>query len=145
MKLLKLFKDCFEVLPDDADLQAWLRAKSKKMGSEDFFNRFIQFVGQRGYNEFLDYGLFALKLNAIFGNEVVEDKFIQDGYLAKSMTDSLLHDDRHDLYQNLPYDIQRSQLENKWDLVVAALIESFNENGTGDVAFGIKRLNRLAI
>jgi hypothetical protein len=128
MKVLQLMEDCFEQLPKTSNLALFLFQRAKVLGYENFFNLFIQYVGGRGYNQFLDYGLFALKLNNIFGKEIIDGKFI-----APEMTFSLLHDDRHDLYQNLPYGIQKCKIENKWKLATIALIESFNENGTGDV------------
>ena len=151
MKVVELLKDLFFFSEDVKIVESSIKKTfehHRNLYNDDkrFFNAVIHYLGGRGYNEFLDYSLFATKLNVIFEKhwydipENIMDKYerIEEHPCSEAVT-GLLFDDRHDLYQNLPYqldDIEKGQ-ENKeefWKKVTNALIECINVNGTEDVS-----------
>ena len=149
MKLLQMFRDMFGQLPDIPDVHEFMHSKRKEYDNDHkFFHLIIQFLGGRSYNCFLDYSLFAIKLNYI------HDKCIPNSYNTwekmKEGIDYLLADDRHDLWQNLPYvlddvikedehqPISEVGIEKFWAAVVTAIIECINVEGTGDRSISIK-------
>ena len=144
MRLLQMLSDIFGKVELKESVKAMFQEKRAEVKDDKvFFNRVIQYLGGRGYNEFLDYGLFALKLKELFGPIwwKVSDK--DSGHPCKEALDRLLLDDRHDLWQNLPYYLEEIEGAYKteedkaafYKKVVDALIECINVHGTGDRAY----------
>ena len=103
-----------------------------------FFRFCSQWLGGRGYNEFLDYSLFAIKLNHIY-HEHDHPGIDNEWERMEEAITNLLADDRHDMYQNIPYELDDVAATLKdpakfWSDVVDAMIECINVHGTGDVA-----------
>lgn len=139
MKILQLFKDCFNKLPDTPDIYLFLLNEAEE-DYKKFFNHFIQYVGGKSYNEFLDYSLLIVKLIKIcnkYSNEIYK---IKNNDIYKFILNRLI-DDRHDLWQNLLYILDDLKSIKDIDKEFAiALIESFNSKGTGDIIFNINLL-----
>lgn len=151
MKLLQLYKDMFgdgKVLSKFRD--AIKEKRSLQNDDRKFANFLINWIGGRSYNGFLDYSLLAIKMNRLFSNEMRHAIpsicwFGKDGDIGdiKDLIGDLLWDDRHDLYQNMPYILDRIYKEMKdgpgkshfWTLITDAIIDCINVHGTGDVAF----------
>ncbi len=105
-QLMKLLHSCFGGFPNKYYIKEWIKEKRVERNDDcSFFRTTIQHFGGRGHNEFLDYGLMALKFVHFFEGEqklVDASKF-------------LLFFDRHDLWQNLPYIVEefnRKQMGN---------------------------------
>jgi len=108
------------------------------------FYWFLGFLGGRGYNQFLDYGLLLLKVSQYFKGIMWNGDFLEE--YTKTIADLyhfLMFDDRHDLWQNLPYALDKMipgfsvNDEDSRDMGVylklcEMLIECINEDGTGD-------------
>jgi hypothetical protein len=105
-----------------------------------FFMLCCNYLGGRGYNEFLDYSLFAIKLNQIFN----DTNLYSSGYgdRMREAISNLLHDDRHDMYQNIPCELddyvkgfkKPEYVAKFWASVVDAMIDCINVAGTEDVS-----------
>jgi hypothetical protein len=135
MKVLEFFNNCFGAMPRTPNLKHELELQLKELGPEKFFSLVIMYLGGRGYNEFLDYSLFFLKLRKIFEDcSDIEEKETELFLISDQLCHRLLWDDRHDLYQNLPYILEELPY-NRYDKVCVALIESFNPKGTGDIIY----------
>lgn len=148
MRILQLAKDIFDQPFDGTSVKVFFQKRRKDWdmqkpnGDQAFFNFIIYYLGGRGYNEFLDYSLFAIKLKAIHAKYC----YWVDGTFGeiKDAIEHLLFDDRHDLYQNLPYNLERiAELskDNKhyseekfWSEIVDAVISCINVNGTEDIS-----------
>jgi len=151
MQILELCYDLFGQTPDKINVKEFFQimrqTKYEKYNDTEsipdgvFFCHCAGYLGGRGYNNFLDYSLLAIKLNAIFkkynrGAENLPWKKINEAVIC------LLTDDRHDMYQNIPYflgDIVKeiTTLDKKkafWADVATSLIECINVNGTYDVS-----------
>lgn len=146
MKILDMLSDVFDELPGaHKGVKEFINEQKEDYEgtTRDFFHLIIQYLGGRSYNEFLDYSLLAIKLNAIHDKHC----FLVSGTsedVDKAIT-KLLTDDRHDLWQNLPYymdDVAKAvekkkgaeKANNFWIAVVDAVIDCVNVNGTGDVS-----------
>lgn len=75
MKILQLCEDIFDELPGNTDIKSFfhhmrIKENSKKNNDDNTDRGFFRFcscyLGGREYNEFLDFSLFAIKLNAIY-------------------------------------------------------------------------------
>ncbi len=146
MELLQMCKDIFDVLPKGTSIKEFfseMRAlKSSEQGNtdENFFNLCVHYLGGRSYNGFLDYSLFAIKLNVIYNNHC----WLESDCSGKRMEEAimrLLMDDRHDMWQNIPYaliDVAKGLPSDKkeafWSDIVDALIDCVNIKGTGDIS-----------
>lgn len=133
MKLLESFSNAFDDTPKSS-VKLFLAKQREKLGDADFVQTMFSFYGGRGYNQFLDYKLLAIKF------AVMLDKFHLDGYeKVYEIVSHLFFDDRHDMYQNIPYylqDLIELNVERKKDIlssVAYALIDCFNVNGTEDI------------
>ena len=145
MKIFNMLSGMFNKLPNPGQsVKGFIKEQRPNFGKDaNFFNLMIRYLGSRSYNEFLDYSLLAIKLNAIYNKHcfLVEGTWDEmQGAISK-----LLTDDRHDLWQNLPYylDDASRAIEKKngaekvsafWADVVDALIDCINVNGTGDIS-----------
>jgi hypothetical protein len=141
MRILQLCKDLFDETPGDKSIKEFFeQMRKKKDDNRAFFRCCSQLLGGRGYNEFLDYSLFAIKLNKISNDMPLSCRAPQKGIL-KAIS-NLLHDDRHDMYQNIPYELDEyaqglivsDNLNKFWEAVVDAMIDCINVNGTGDIS-----------
>ncbi|MCK4528835.1 hypothetical protein KAW18_15815 [candidate division WOR-3 bacterium] len=148
MELLQLCNEMFKdtkILPKFRDMIA-----DKKIicdNDQKFSHYLISYLGSRSYNKFLDYSLLATKLNYIFSNMKgisAESWYGTEGDegTIKELIGDLLYDDRHDLWQNMPYyleDIYKNMekgpdKENFWKYIVNAIIDCINVHGTNDVS-----------
>jgi len=98
------------------------------------FYEMIRYLGNRVYNRYLDYGALLLGITWI----VKESGTVEFSYNAVKVMQKvyfyLMFDDRHDLYQNLPGELDRLELTNRdmfWRLVSAIVVTCINEEGTG--------------
>lgn len=149
MRVLQLCKDLFDKTPDGdsvkelfQEMREWDHAPWQKGATymdKRFFELCSQYLGGRSYNKFLDYSLFAIKLNKIYNDHSspgVDNKWER---MEDAIT-NLLADDRHDMYQNVPYELEDvaetlgDNQEGFWADVVDAMIDCINVEGTGDVA-----------
>jgi hypothetical protein len=149
MRVLQLCKDLFDKTPDGdsvkelfQEMREWDHAPWQKGATymdKRFFGLCSQYLGGRSYNKFLDYSLLAIKLNHIYNKywtPGVDNKWES----MRSAILNLLADDRHDMYQNIPYELEEvaETLGDKqgefWSDVVDAMIECINVEGTGDIA-----------
>jgi len=97
------------------------------------FIGWITTLGGRLYNSHIDYGLFAIKLRKACKESEIYDKN-EDCYALTAMVSDILFCDRHDLYQNIVYSIDRlTDIEDRWRLALIALVDSINLEGSGDV------------
>lgn len=144
MKLLQLFADAGWEFPKSPRIKEYFYNKLKREG-EDEFLKVLYWLGSRGYNELLDYSLFAIKIsNHLSRQRYSFDQYFEfDKVVIDNLIPELLFGDRHDLSQNAPYyfnDIIKS-LENEDDkkkfkeFLCNAIIECINVNGTGDTIF----------
>ena len=146
MKVFNMISDIFDKLPKPRQsVKGFIKEQRKDSEETDcaFFNLMIQYLGGRSYNKFLDYSLLAIKFNAVYDKHC----FLVPGTweeTKKAILD-LLADDRHDLWQNLPYrldSISKAIEEKKgpekvdafWADVVDAVIDCINIEGTGDIS-----------
>ena len=145
MKILNMLSDIFDELPKPGQgVKEFIN--EQRMDSEKtncaFFHLVIQYLGGRSYNEFLDYSLLAIKLNAIYNKYCYGLGAWDD--MQKAIL-KLLTDDRHDLWQNLPYylnDVSKALDKEKgseeadtfWLDIIMATIDCINVNGTGDIS-----------
>lgn len=146
MKVLDMLSDVFDKLPRPRQsIKGFINEQRKDNTGTDaeFFYLMIQYLGGRSYNRFLDYSLLAIKLNDIHDKHC----FLVPGTsedIDQAVT-KLLNDDRHDLWQNLPYyleDITKAVEEKHgadkvkafWFDVVGAVVDCINVRGTGDVS-----------
>ena len=151
MKLLQMIKDIFGEMPDRPNIHEYFQKKREEYDNDrGFFNFTIQYLGGRSYNKFLDYALFAVKLDGIYRKYL----YWQDGTWEemKEGIEDLLFDDRHDLWQNLPYILDRvidiangnenpisvEDVQNFWRDVTTAMIECINIEGTGNQIVNMK-------
>ena len=152
MLILQLCKDMFDEMPNVPDIHKFFHTKREEYNDDrKFFLSVIQFLGGRSYNNFMDYSLLAIKLTYI------HNKYIPRSYHTwehmKDGIEYLLGDDRHDLWQNLPYilddvikgtkeiigpQFSDEQINKFWEAVVTAIIECINTDGTGDKSVQIK-------
>jgi len=144
MKVLQLLNAIFK----DAQVQLSVKEEfqhQREIRGDDraFFEMVIQYLGGRGYNEYLDYSLFAVKLAKIFSDSSVNSVPGANGLSPQDeAVISLLYDDRHDLWQNLPYSLASiandmedpEEQKQFYTNVVSAMIECINVSGTGNVA-----------
>ncbi len=145
MKILELCKNLFGKTSGGANIKKFFQEmrETEKYYDNDryFFMVCSQYLGGRGYNEFFDYSLFAIKLNSI------HHKLNSNGWVEGSrekMTEvilDLLADDRHDMWQNTPLLLDKiatlldSEMQGFfWSDVVDAMIRCINVYGTGDVS-----------
>ncbi len=140
MKLLQAFSEAFNATPPNGNIRLFLIEQCNKVGCETFSYNMFNWFGGRAYNEFLDYGLCALKFHNLFQNKY---RYLQQDDFVTEIINRLLFDDRHDLYQNAPYYLKdlyelnknkQKELKDFWKDVSVILIDCFNENGTGDVS-----------
>ncbi len=153
MEILRLCKDLFGETPKGASIREFFQQMRKKYDSNrSFFMTCSQYLGGRSYNEFFDYSLFAIKLNHIHKKWCTsfrrdDGKWSQwvDGSweeMSKAIL-NLLADDRHDMWQNVPSELNNvailldAELQLFfWTDVVDAMIECINVRGTGDISVG---------
>lgn len=142
MKVLQLCTDLFDKAPTGSSINKFFQRmrEEHKGGDKSFFHKCIQYLGGRGYNEFLDYSLFAIKLNVIF------NKYYLDSDQWRPMREAitnLLFDDRHDYWQNGPSELTEFAegfgdnddiKDSFWELVVDSMLECINVEGTEDVS-----------
>ena len=143
MKVLQLLNALFKDVRGRLDVKEEFQRQREKRGDDKaFFEMVIQYLGGRGYNGYLDYSLFAIKLAKICSDSSVNSAPGANGLEPSyEVVISLLYGDRHDLWQNLPYslasiaDDMEGPEEQKqfYTNVVAAMIECINVAGTGDV------------
>jgi hypothetical protein len=145
MRLLELLNSLFGEVQIQTSVRGIIQEeRAKTADDKEFFLLLIQYIGGRGYNNFLDYGLYALKLKELLDPLwfcAAENTSKEPP--ARHAIDSLMYDDRHDLWQNLPYSIQEiesclpTEEEKKLFMgnVLDALIECINVRGTGDTMF----------
>lgn len=149
MKILRLVKDLFGDVAFEAgitDIKNIFQKQREKYDDDGrFFNCIIQYLGGRGYNDFLDYSLFAIKMHLILApywwRNFGEENYPGDENPCTDIVTDLLFDDRHDLWQNMPYcldDIHKALTNEEsvdmWKRIVDAIIECINVKGTGDVS-----------
>jgi hypothetical protein len=134
-------KDIFNESPTTSIKQLFKDERSKLNDDRGFFNICATYLGGRSYNKFLDYSLFAIKLNRIWAKHCWLEKG-SDWTEMWAAIMNLLTDDRHDMYQNVPYELDaavKDMSDEKkvafWGDVATTLIECINVNGTGDVSF----------
>lgn len=143
MKLLQLFADAGWEFPKSPWIKDYFLNKFKNEGEDEFLKNLYWF-GSRSYNEFLDYSLFAIKISNFYAKS--NYKFVEEYDSFKDIEDIiiyLLFDDRHDMYQNVPYCLNRiiNGMQEEKDkkefkiFLCCAFIESINVHGDGDVAF----------
>lgn len=138
MKLLILFKDVFNELPNDIDIKNCLLSHKEQLGSETFCNIYFNQICGRSYNNFVDYGAAALKFVNYF-KEIGVFNNIQ------GIVDSLLLDDRHDCGTNIQHYLYKILKENSlnkdsfWSNIADILIGCFNESGTGDMLINLSK------
>ena len=156
MKLLQMCKDMFNEYPNQISIKEFFRQQRKKENekiNEDdntdkgFFILCCNYLGGRGYNEFLDYSLFAIKLNYIFGKYRFDKGADFNWKDVKEAIIDLLMDDRHDMYQNIPCGIEEMLKDSSKEIqskvysdIVDSLIDCVNTEGTGNIShtFNIK-------
>ena len=139
MKLRSALKDAFSKPPPTPDIKAFLREQRNELGGEGFSHTFFNMFRGRRYNQFVDYGAMALKLTKLINSlDYSIDPSDHDRSFASLIVEKLLFDDRHDCYQNVPYiiaDFIKVNQDVFWLSVSNILIDSFNENGTGDIVW----------
>jgi len=149
MKILRLCKDMFNMMPSTDETGApsikalfidrWQDlVKNQGRTHRDVFSFYCQFLGGRGYNEFLDYSLFAIKLNHLYNKHSTPSVDNKWRRMEEAIT-NLLADDRHDMYQNVPYELEDvaetfDDPEKFYEDVLWAMIACINTEGTGDIA-----------
>ena len=147
MKLLELCKHMFgdmEMSPRFRDMV--INKRIEYNNDLGFSHHLLGWLGGRSYNNFLDYSLLAIKLNYMFGHMKSVPNVLwfgkdEDMGLIKELINHLLYDDRHDLWQNMPYILgeiyikikEGPEKDNFWKHIVNAIIDC-NVNGTGDVS-----------
>lgn len=142
MNIFRLCEDMFESMPNKINIKEFFKEKAAEMGdSRKAFYTMIDWIGGRSYNQFLDYGLFALKFIQICR----EKEFywdIKEWEPVREAVSYLLFDDRHDVGGNAGSRIGKvgGQLNDEkqvhfYDLLTTALIECINVNGTEDQAY----------
>ncbi len=137
-----VFQDAFGELPTIRDsIHTFLRNQLDKLGSKEFVYSMLEWFGGRSYNCFLDYSLLSVKLGKFFWNNIDHDIYWSNEEDIHEMLNYLLHCDRHDMYQNVPYyleDIEKKSCMHKkfpsnfHTSIAEMLIECFNPNGTED-------------
>lgn len=156
MLILRMIKDMFNEMPTTPDIYKYFQSKREEVKNDrKFFMDVIQYLGGRSYNKFLDYSLFAIKIVGIYRKYLYwhdtawHTLHDEDG---DGVVNRLLFDDRHDLWQNLPYilddAINKANADKKpitienvnafWSAIVTALIECINLDGTSDASVHIK-------
>jgi hypothetical protein len=111
MKLLEALRESEIGIPKNGRVKSHLRYYRGKesVGSKAFCITMFSWFGGRVYNQFLDYSLLAIKVAYIFRD------FNYDLYSKiewkdkKDLVEYLLYDDRHDLWQNAPYILERME------------------------------------
>lgn len=144
MKMLALLKDLFGNFEFKVSVKDIFEAERTKKGNDQkFFEFIIQYLGGREYNKFLDYSLLAIKMKVLL-QPYWWKGFGQDNPCRNIITD-LLFNDRHDLWQNMPYylnDIHKALDEEEafalWKNTVDAVISCINVQGTGDVSINFE-------
>lgn len=143
MKILRMCKDIFDQTLNGTSIKEFFQEMRKAESNSDreFFMLCIGYLGGRGYNEFLDYSLFAIKLNVIFNKYHL---YTNVWSRMREAITNLLFDDRHDYFQNGACELDdfakgfkgehEDKAEEFWSLVVDGMIECINVNGTGDVS-----------
>jgi len=145
MKILQMFQDFFDEVPNTPKIKEFICKKREDCGNDNnFFITLSIMLGGRSYNKFLDYSLFAIKLNAIHNKHCCSNGWVNGTWAEmKESLEDLLADDRHDMYQNVPYSLVRiakaltkagKDADMFWKDVVDAMIQCVNINGTGDVS-----------
>jgi len=149
MQFLRLCQDLFYdyEIPLGRNFRSMLK-KLRKLFNNDckFAKCLFSVICGRGYNEFMDYSLMAIKFNAMFQDIDVDDsawygKEGDTGDIKKLIT-NLLWDDRHDLWQNAPYQLDRIYIDVKnakdkeafWLRVADIMVDCINVHGTEDVS-----------
>jgi hypothetical protein len=135
MKLLNGLHMAFGSLPGDGKIKDFLRLQAVVMGSEEFCDTMCRLFGANKYNQFMDYGLLAIKLAHFY---IWEKRCFSSS--ADSYYHYLIADDRHDMWKNVPVCIDKLAIqypahsEMIWSFFSKALIDCLNVHGTGDVA-----------
>jgi len=161
MKILRMCKDMFDKTPEDTSIKGFFREMRKRENAKKddddntdrgFFVLCTNYLGGRSYNRFLDYSLFAIKLNYIHNkwctmfkrddgkwSQWVEGTWAE---MSKAIL-NLLADDRHDMWQNVQGEVLavgvllEAELQKSfWADVVDAMIDCINVEGTGDISVG---------
>lgn len=148
MKLLELYKHMLgdmKVLPSFREMV--INKRTEYNNDLKFCNHLINCLGSKDYNNFLDYSLLAIKLNHMLKHmrgvpDILWFGEDEDEGLIKEVINDLLYDDRHDLYQNMPYILEDIYTKIKdgpekdvfWKCIVNIIIECINVHGTGDVS-----------
>ena len=102
---------------------------------QDAFYQMIRYLGNRVYNCFLDYGALLLRLTRYM---ITSDIVVYDSDLHKRLHQMYYYltlDDRHDLYQNLPGELERVKTTDElqyWNRLCHILVSCINESGTYD-------------
>lgn len=150
MKILQLCKDMFGGIKIVSKFHHMIANKrlEYKENDQQFCNYLISWLGGRSYNNYLDYSLLAIKMNYMFEHMkgINEDSWFgtkgNDVGDIKELINDLLYDDRHDLYQNMPYILERiykdmekgPDKDNFWTNIVNRIIECINVHGTKDAS-----------
>lgn len=136
MLLLQAFKDMWDELPNDPNIKKYLASKNKELGSRKFCSTMLYWFGNRSYNKFLDYSLLAIKFANWYTHRVKTKNDTDDAYIiCRDIVTHLLWDDRHDMWQNIPYLIDKLDVDiSFYNLLAQWIIECFNVYGTGDLS-----------
>jgi hypothetical protein len=144
MEVLNLCEDMFGSVPSKTSIKGFFKDKAAEIGNPiEAFHKMCYWLGGRGYNQYLDYGLFTLKFIKIC--RMGQFSFsIENWKPFREVISSLLDDDRHDMYQNVPIHIKNigKQLNDEkqmhfYEVLLTALIECVNVSGTEDQAYKI--------
>lgn len=143
--LLESFDLAFSEIPKKPDIYTFFMEMVDKLGHEKFSRRMLYTYGSRSYNNYLDYQLLACKFANLFdklANSTWTTNFSSEmnnfvGDCWEEVDDivtNLFFDDRHDMYQNIPYSLDKisekfsaSDKEKLWEKISNILIESFQE------------------
>ena len=124
------------------DWRGAISEERQNIGDEEFVLKMVYWTGGRSFNLFLDYGLMALKVKSLEEELNLYLEPVGNNHPpVRNIVDEYLWDDRHDIYQNVPYYLGeiKGQLPTKeWKVFIHrfadALLESFNPAGTGDIS-----------
>lgn len=141
MKVLEMVNSIFPNAVIKGSIKGVFMNERKIMEDDErFFNMIIQYLGGRGYNNFLDYSLLTIKMRHIL--DPVWWNVEKDGEnVCRALVMLILLDDRHDLWQNMPYymdDICKAAGPEMATLLrsqtLDAVIDCISVDGVGDVS-----------
>jgi len=143
MKLLQLFSQAFEEVPKPYErVKDFLQRKREELGDKKFVSRMIYWTGCRSFNRFEEHGLLALNLANFFNFTFSCFNTLDfSEVVIKELVGEYLFDDRHDIYQNIPYtleEILKASTEEEKEEILAFFakiyIDCFNPNGTAETS-----------